>query len=257
MIFSNKLQTTDLIENLRAADPIITAAKLLREETQQYDFLLDDSFSGSSDLVESREIYQNRQPEMWKKFFDALLPRRKYYDGLQRNSDTIYQIVHATFTKKETPLHVFVAQAVFEPLPSKRVITILNRLALSISYCEMMRIDTRLTKRTIMEAGNFRVPVGQTIESGTIVEGVMDIFDHDENTMSGKNGSHDTILTLFQKNDVDKPPQDIIRNVPENLKSTEDDGTLHYILLCQLINKTRKLVKESKLQMNLFLLVSL
>ena len=257
MIFSNKLQTTDLIENLRATDPVITAAKLLREETQQYDFLIDDSFSGSSDLVESREIYQNRQPEMWKKFFDVLLPRRKYYDGLQRKSDTIYQIVHATITKKETPLHVFVAQAVFEPLPSKRVITILNRLALSISYCEMMRIDTRLAKRTIMEAGNFRVPVGQTIESGTIIEGVMDNFDHDENTMSGKNGSHDTILTLFQKNDVDKPPQDIIRNVPENLKSTEDEGTLHYILLCQLINKTRKLVKEAKLQMTLFLLVSL
>ena len=71
-----------------------------------------------------------------------------------------------------------------------------------------MRIDTRLAKRTIMEAGNFRVPVSETIESGTIVQGAMDNFDHDENTMSGKNGSHDTIFMLFQNNDVDKPPQD-------------------------------------------------
>ena len=77
----------------------------------------------------------------------------------------------------------------------------------------MMRTDTRLAKRTIMEAGNFRVPVGETIESGTIVQGAMDNFDHDENTMPGKNGSHGTILMLFQNNDVDKPPQDIIRNV--------------------------------------------
>ena len=83
MVFSNKLQTTDLIENLRATDPIITAAKLLREEIQQYDFLLDDSFSAFSDLVASHEIYQNRQHEMWKKFSYALLPNRKYYDGLQ------------------------------------------------------------------------------------------------------------------------------------------------------------------------------
>ena len=70
MVFSNKLQATDFIENLRAMDPIITAAKLLREGTQQYDFLLDDSFSASSDLVASHEIYQNRQAEMWKNFFD-------------------------------------------------------------------------------------------------------------------------------------------------------------------------------------------
>ena len=83
MVFSNKLQTTGLIENLRATDPIITAAKLLREETKQYDFLPDDSFSASSDLIASHEIYQNRQPEMCKKFFDALLPNRKNYDGLQ------------------------------------------------------------------------------------------------------------------------------------------------------------------------------
>ena len=57
------------MENLRATDPVITAAKLLREETQQYDFLLDNRFSASSDLVASHEIYKNRPPEMWKKFF--------------------------------------------------------------------------------------------------------------------------------------------------------------------------------------------
>ena len=134
---------------------------------------------------------------MWKKLFDALMPNRKYYDGVQRKSDTIDQIVHATITKKKTPLYVFVAQAVHKASRSTRVITILNRLGLSISYYEMMRIDTRLAKRTIMEAGNFRVPVGETIESGTIVQGAMDNFDHDENTMSGKNGSHDTIFMLF------------------------------------------------------------
>ena len=125
------------------------------------------------------------------------MPNRKYYDGVQRKSDTIDQIVHATITKKKTPLYVFVAQAVHKASRSTRVITILNRLGLSISYYEMMRIDTRLAKRTIMEAGNFRVPVGETIESGTIVQGAMDNFDHDENTMSGKNGSHDTIFMLF------------------------------------------------------------
>ena len=144
-----------MIKDLRATDPIITAAKQLRKQTQQYDFLLDDSFSASSDLVASHKIYKIRQPEMWKKFFAALLPNRKYYDGLQRKSYIIYQIVHAAITKKKTPLHIFVAQAAHKASRSKRVITILNRWGLLISYYEMIRIDTRLAKRTIMEAGNF------------------------------------------------------------------------------------------------------
>ena len=176
-----------------------------------------------------------------------MLPNRKYYGGLQRKSYTIYQIVHAAITKKKTPLHIFVAQAVHEASRSKRVTTILNRWGLLISYYEMMRIDTRLAKRTIIEAGNFRVPVGETIESGTIVQGAMDNFDHDKNTISGKNGSHDRILMLFQNNDVDKPPQDIIRNVPENLKTTEDERTLHYVLPCQLINKARNVGKRGEI----------
>ena len=141
MVFSNKLQTTDLIKNLWVTDPIITAAKLLCKETKQYDFLLDDSFSASSDLVSSHEIYQNRQPEMWKKLFDALVPHRKYYNGLQRKSDTIYKIVHATITKKKTPLHVFGAKTVHEASHLKRLITILNRLGLSISYCLIFGCD--------------------------------------------------------------------------------------------------------------------
>ena len=74
---------------------------------------------------------------MWKKFFDALLPNRKYYDRLQRKPDTIYQIVHATITKKKKPLHIFVDLAVHEASRTKRVITILSRLGLSISYYEM------------------------------------------------------------------------------------------------------------------------
>ena len=119
-----------------------------------------------------------------------------------------------------------------------------------------MRIGTRLAKRTILEAGNFRVPVGESIESGTIVQQAMDNFDHDENTMSGENGSHDTIFILFQNNDLDKPPQDIIQNVPENLETTEKERYIIYFHVSLSI-KQKTLVKEAKLQMTLLLLVSL
>ena len=74
----------------------------------------------------------------------------------------------------------------------------MNRLGLSISYDEMMRIDTRLAQRVMEEAVEFRVPVVRSIKPGIILRGAIDNFDHDVETLSGKDGSHDTILMLFQ-----------------------------------------------------------
>ena len=79
--------------------------------------------------------------------------------------------------------------------------TLMNRLGLSISYDEMMRIDTRLAQRVKQEAGEFRVPAGRSIKPGIILHGAMDNFDHHEDTLSGKDGSQDTILMLFQNTD--------------------------------------------------------
>ena len=247
MFFANTIKTDDLVENLRTEDPVVICAKLLHEETKKYDFLLDDSYNASSDLLASYGMFRNKQPMVWNKFFDSLFPNRKSFDGLQRKCDTIYQIVHALITKKKTPLHIFVAQAVHDVSRSKKLIIMLNRLGLSISYLEMMRIDTRLAKRTIMETGNFRVPVNKTIKSGTIVQAAMDNFDHDEGTLSGKNGSHDTILMLFQNNDEDKPTEDVISTIPESLKITADEITLKHILPCQLINKATNLGKRGEI----------
>ena len=43
-----------------------------------------------------------------------------------------------------------------------------------------------------------RVPVSLNINPTSIVHGVTDNFDRDENTSSGIGGGHDTILMLFQ-----------------------------------------------------------
>ena len=80
---------------------------------------------------------------------------------------------------------------------SKKVITLMNRLGLSISYDEMMRIDTRLAERVIQEAGEFKVTVGRSSEPGIILHGAIDNFEHDEEILSGKDSSHDTILMVF------------------------------------------------------------
>ena len=58
------------------------------------------------------------------------------------------------------------------------------------------------TQQLINLAGPCRVPVSENIDDTSILHGVADNFDHEENTESGIGGSHDTILTLFQKGNV-------------------------------------------------------
>ena len=60
------------------------------------------------------------------------------------------------------------------------------------------KIDVCLAERTISTAGPLPTPVSSIIKLNTISHGAMDNFDHEENTQSGKRGSHDTIVMLFQ-----------------------------------------------------------
>ena len=59
-------------------------------------------------------------------------------------------------------------------------------LGLSISYDEMMRIDTRLAEKVIQEASECRVTVGQSNKPRIILHGAMDNFDHDEEIFQEK-----------------------------------------------------------------------
>ena len=74
-----------------------------------------------------------------------------------------------------------------------------NRLGLCISYDNFKRVDIAITQEIINLAGSNRVPVPKNINSSSIIHGAMDNFDHEENTLSGIGGSHDTTLLLFQK----------------------------------------------------------
>ena len=74
-----------------------------------------------------------------------------------------------------------------------------NRLGLFIRYDDLEGVDIAFTQEIINFAGTNRVPVSKYINSSPIVHDAMDNFDHEENTLSGIGGSHDTILVLFQK----------------------------------------------------------
>ena len=71
-------------------------------------------------------------------------------------------------------------------------------MGLCRSYDEVEKIDSALAQRTISRAGLNHVPVPPSIQPKVLIQGANDNFDHEENTKSGTDGSHDTILMLFQ-----------------------------------------------------------
>ena len=181
------------------------------------------------------------KPLAWQKFCDSLYPKRKYHDELQRTCETVFQIMYALIQKKKTPLHVLIAQTFRDTSRSKNVIMLMNRLGLSISYDEMMRIDTRLAQRLIQEAGEFMVHVGRSIKHGSrsikhgvILQDAMDNFDDDEETLSGKDSSHDAIVMLFQNTDskvgTSNDKKCNFCKIPGNKRSATNEKVLTHIL---------------------------
>ena len=102
--------------------------------------------------------------------------------------------------KKKTPLHIAMSETIHSISKSKRLIQIMNKLGLSMSHEEMERTDYGLTHKIIKQAGNGRVPVSTSICSSNIIHGAMGNFDHEEDTISGIKGSHDTVMVIFQNN---------------------------------------------------------
>ena len=68
----------------------------------------------------------------------------------------------------------------------------------------MLQIDTLLAIKLIQDAGQHRVLVAQEIMLNKIVHRAKDNFDHEEDTLSGVGGSHNTVLLLFQDPNEEK-----------------------------------------------------
>ena len=69
----------------------------------------------------------------------------------------IYYFIHNGTEK--TPFHVSIEQSIHNECRSKRLITVLNRLGVSISYDELESIEFTLTDRLLKGLGEHRVPL--------------------------------------------------------------------------------------------------
>ena len=88
-----------------------------------------------------------------------LCGERSNSDDFDRKSYVIFQLIYYFLLNrtKKTPLHVSIAQSIHNECRSKKLITVLNRLAISISYDKLRRIEFTLTNRLLKELRERRV----------------------------------------------------------------------------------------------------
>ena len=156
----------------------------------------------------------------WNTFFNAIFPYRQKPEHIKRKTDVLFQIFFAAIHngQKKTRLHVSLCETIHDTCRSKKLIQILNRMGLCMSYDELEKIDVCLAERTIATAGPHCTLVSSIIKENAIIHGAMNNFDHDENTQSGKGGSYDTILMLFQNsNGTSQDSQQIISRISDNI----------------------------------------
>ena len=161
--------------------------------------------------------------------------------------DSVFQIVYNVVHNghKKTTMHINLSEAIHNACRSKKMIQIMNRMGLCMSYDELERVDIGLAHRTINAAGSHRVSIPPSIIPSILIHGAMDNFDHEENTSSGIGGSHDTILMLFQYTDIEDD-NDVRKISQKPHEHSTNKRALEHIMDCQKLVRSKHFSKRGE-----------
>ncbi len=143
---------------------------------------------------------------------------------------SLYQILYFLLHngRRRTPLHMMGAEAIHSACKSKTLITSFNHFGLTMSYDELMRYHNDMASYVVESHGE-NIPLPCHFDPTIMTSAAIDNFDHEEGTLSGVAGSHDTVSILVQ----DKPKQK--QQKPLRSETTVQHGskTFKHHLPCQ------------------------
>ena len=114
----------------------------------------------------------------------------------------LFEIIFYNFHNddKQTPLHVINLVEICERCKSREFITSLNGSGLCISYASMKKHRNDLAKFVVANSSEFGFLNGSHFLPSAFTISAFDNFDHaNKDMLSGKSGSHDTVISLFQE----------------------------------------------------------
>ena len=92
-----------------------------------------------------------------------------------------YQVVHG---RKNSPLHILNAHAVYEHFRSRELITTFNRQGCSVSYKTMKTMRADIAKYTILMSKDDHVPLPSHFSKSSFTIAAFDNFDNtDRNSL--------------------------------------------------------------------------
>lgn len=228
MVFLN-VEETEMADMIRSTDAINECASAMREALLGYSFDLQDKFCDAADLEESWDTMDI--PDVVLTFLCSLFNYNKteikhsleteascpWVSNEESEEDnnlgsaelsrvrkikSVMQILFFIINngRQRTPLHLMCSQRIHALCKSKTFTTELNHLGLCVSYDEILRYHTDLAQFTSQQ-GDEVVPLPSHFSPELYTTGAFDNFDHNEDTLSGQGGSHDTVSVLYQ----DKP----------------------------------------------------
>jgi len=139
-------------------------------------------------------------------------------------------------------LHIMNSQAIYEACRSATLITSFNRYGLCIRYDEVQRHHNDID-RFIIESSSDEVPFPSHFGSSQFTIAAFDNFDHDEATLSGIGGSHDTVSVLFQEDNGSKAEKPGISET----RTEHGQKTFDCDLKCQELQSLHKPAKRADL----------
>ena len=158
----------------------------------------------------------------------------------------LFQVIFFTLHsgRKRTPLHTLNSQALHENCKSKSLITSFNRYGFCSSYDETMRVQTGLANY-IVGRDNEGAPLPSNFDPEKFTTAAFDNFDHEEATLSGKGGCHDTVTVLFQDEGSRRS-----KPRPSEVGICQEQRTFNSELNCQQIKEFQNPTKKPQLPMN-------
>ena len=116
MFFSTDVSKGDLVKKIRSTDVVSECARLLRDESKNYNFNLDSSYCNIKDVYISRKLFLQDIPPVWDRFTRYLLDQVTISDEKQRACDTVFQILHKQIhnNQRRTPLSISFAETISE-----------------------------------------------------------------------------------------------------------------------------------------------
>ena len=258
IVHSKDYSQADMVNQLRDIDPIRMCADMIRSSLLEVDFNLDDSFCDASDLEDSWN--EMVMPDPVARFFSSLF--KVDYDVLKLKASemqshdqhisktrirqilALFQIMYYDLHngRKKTPMHVMNSEIIHDTCKSSTLVTAYNHLGLGQSYEELQRHHNDMATFIVKDNDN-NVPLPSHFDPDEFTTGALDNFDHEEASLSGIGGTHDTVMVLFQEDSNVKrqKPKRSESNITHGNRKFEED------LPCQQLKEFHKPIKRPKL----------